>query len=217
LYKMEDYFKYLTHSREDVNWGLFLNVAGTANILADSQYPPTGHPKGYHFSWTNGRILQEYQINYITEGEGVMETVLERYQIKPGMVMLIRPNVWHRYRPIKSKGWKEHYIGFHGGFATQLIEKNIQLNRSPVIQIGFQENILGNFLEVINLVKAERPGYQQITAGLVVQILGQIVALIKNRNFNDSPIEHVLQKSCLLPSRKGRRKSGLLPPYPPHS
>jgi len=195
---MEDYFKYLTHNREDVNWGLFLNVAGTANIHAGSAYPPTGHPKGYNFNWTNGRILQEYQINYITEGEGVLETTSDRYQIKPGMILIIRPNVWHRYRPVKSKGWKEHYIGFYGDFAARLIEKNAQLNKSPVIQVGFHESILGNFLEVISRVRSERPGYQQISAGLVMQILGQIIALIKNRNFYDSPIESTIQKSCLI-------------------
>ncbi|MBN1158371.1 MAG: AraC family transcriptional regulator [Bacteroidales bacterium] len=195
---MEDYFKYLTHSHEDVNWGLFLNVAGTANILAGSEYPPTGHPKGYHFSWSNGRILQEFQINYITDGEGIMETSSEKYQIKPGMILIIRPNVWHRYRPVKSKGWKEHYIGFQGDFAARLIEKNEQLNKSPVIHIGFNEDILSRFLEVISLVKSERPAYQHISAGLVIQILGQIIALIRNKNFWDSPIENSIQKSCLM-------------------
>ena len=76
--EMEDYFKYLTHNREDINWGLFLNVAGAATIHAGNPYPPTGHPKGYHFNWTNGRILQEYQVNYITEGEGVLETASDK-------------------------------------------------------------------------------------------------------------------------------------------
>lgn len=195
---MEDYFKYLAHNLEDIQWGFYINVAGTANIHPGSEYPPTGHPKGYHFNWSKGRILQEYQINYITEGEGILETSSEKLQIRPGMIIVLRPNIWHRYKPVKSKGWKEHYIGFHGDFSSRIIENNILLTKSPVIHIGFHENILVNFLEVINLVKTERPGYQQISAGLIIQIMGQIVSLIKNKSFWDSPIENIIQKSCLM-------------------
>ncbi len=195
---MEDYFKYLTHNREDVNWGFFLNVAGTATIKPGSEYPPVGHPKGYHFTWENGRILQEYQVNYITEGEGIMETTIDRFSIKPGMIIILHPNLWHRYKPLKDKGWKEHYIGFNGDFAARIIEKNIHLRKSPIIHIGFQENILIDFLKIIDLVKTERPGYQQISSGLAIQILGQIITLIKNKNFRNSPIENIIQKSCLM-------------------
>ncbi|MBN2480776.1 MAG: AraC family transcriptional regulator [Bacteroidales bacterium] len=195
---MEDYFKYLTHNREDVNWGFFLNVAGTANIHPGSQYPPEGHPKGYHFTWENGRILQEYQINYITEGEGIMETATDRFTIKPGMVIILRPNLWHRYKPLEEKGWKEHYIGFNGEFASRMIEKNAHLRKSPIISIGFHEDILIDLLKIIDLVRAERPGYQQISSGLAIQILGQIISLIKNKNFWNSPIENIIQKSCLM-------------------
>ena len=71
---MEDFFKYLTASVEDKDWGIFLNVAGKSHIAPHTSYPPSDHPSGYSFSWKSGRILQEYQINYITEGSGIMET-----------------------------------------------------------------------------------------------------------------------------------------------
>jgi len=195
---MNDYFKYLTNNPEDKNWGLYLTVAGSASLSPGSSYPPLGHPKGYHFSWKKGRILREYQINYITDGEGFMETKQGKYHIKPGMILLLRPEMWHRYRPEEKKGWTEHYIGFKGEFASQLIEKNPLLSKEHIFDIGFHEDILGKFDEIINYVQEEKPGYQQIASGIVIQILGKIISITRNKSFNDSPIESLIQNSCLI-------------------
>jgi len=195
---MQNSFKYLTHNPEDKNWGLYITVAGSARVEPESDYPPTGHPTGYHFNWHNGRVLQEYQINYITEGEGLMETREGTYPVREGCVILLRPNVWHRYRPLKSTGWMEHYVGFAGEMADKMIKSSEWLNGSPVIQIGFQENIIHSFQDISNHAKTERPGYHQICSGLVMQILGQIISLKKNENFRHSMIEKAIQKACLI-------------------
>jgi AraC-like DNA-binding protein len=195
---MNNSFKYLTNNNEDTSWGLYLTVAGFTRVLPDSDYPPAGHPTGYNFTWQNGRILHEYQINYITEGGGIMETISGTYKINEGSVILLRPNLWHRYRPLKHKGWMEHYIGFKGEFADKMINNSEYLRESPVIQIGFQESIINNFQDILNHVKGEKPGYQQICSGLVMHILGQIISIKKNENFKRSHIEKTIQKACLI-------------------
>jgi AraC-like DNA-binding protein len=195
---MKDSFKYLTHNTDDTNWGLYLTVVGSAKVEPETEYPPSGHPTGYHFNWHNGRILQEYQINYITEGEGMMETREGSYPIREGSVILLRPNVWHSYRPSRQTGWMEHYIGFMGEIADKMVKSSDFLNDSPVLQIGFQEDIIHNFQDIFNQVKMERPGYHQICSGLVVHILGQLVSLKKNENFRHSLIEKTIQKACLI-------------------
>jgi AraC-like DNA-binding protein len=194
---MSDYFKYLTQSPEDKSWGFFLTVAGYAKVAPRATYPPAGHPSGYNFNWTKGRVLQEYQINYITEGEGIMETLVGSYPVKEGSILLIQPNMWHRYQPLKEKGWTEHYIGFNGEFASNII-KNMELFQdSPILQIGFQEKIIQDFHYIFNIVKSEKPGYQQICAGLAIYILGQIVSLKKNENIRSSKMESIIQKACM--------------------
>jgi AraC-like DNA-binding protein len=195
---MKDDFKYLTHNPDDTRWGLYLTVVGFAKVEPETDYPPTGHPTGYHFNWHNGRILQEYQINYITQGEGIMETREGSYPIKEGSVILLRPNVWHRYRPLRQTGWMEHYVGFMGEIADKIIKSSDLLNDSPVLQIGFQEDIIHFFQDIFNHVKTERPGYHQVCSGLVVHILGQLVSLKKNENFRHSLIEKTIQKACLI-------------------
>lgn len=195
---MNDTFKYLVHNSEDEAWGMYLNVAGIASIPLGADYPPKGHPRGYNFNWENGRILQEYQLNYITEGEGILETPDGEYEIKEGSVILIRPNQWHRYKPLKNRGWKEHYIGFNGSFAQNIFEVYRLSSDVPIINIGFEDKILHLFQDIFNLIGLEKPGYQQICSGLVIQILGIIVGIQRNISSSNSRVETVIQKACLI-------------------
>jgi AraC-like DNA-binding protein len=195
---MENNFKYLTHNPEDKRWGLYLMVAGSARIEPNTPYPPKGHPTGYNFQWNNGRVLQEYQLNYITEGEGIMETRKGRYHIKAGAIILLHPDLWHRYKPVRETGWFEHYIGFRGEMAEKLIKSSNVLRNMNVLQIGFHENILHDFNDIIVETKNEKPGYHQVCSGLVMHILGQIISLEKNKNFRHTPLESNIQKACII-------------------
>ncbi len=195
---MDNDFKYLTHIQDDENWGLYLMVAGFARIKPHVQYPPGGHPTGYNFNWKNGRVLQEYQINYITEGVGILETNSARYNIKAGSVILIHPNMWHRYRPNSETGWFEHYIGFRGEVAERIIKSSDTLKETSILHIGFHESVLRDFNEVIKEVTNERPGYHKVCSGLVMHILGQIISINKNLNFRHTQIENTIQKACLI-------------------
>lgn len=195
---MDNTFKYLTHSPEDKGWGLYMMVAGSAKIEPNTLYPPKGHPTGYNFEWNKGRILQEYQLNYITEGEGIMETKKARYHVRAGSIILLHPNTWHRYKPVKDKGWFEHYIGFRGEVAEQLIRASDILKDMNVLSVGFHENLLRNFNDIIVEARNERPGYHQVCSGLVVHILGQIISLEKNKNFMYTALAGDIQKACMI-------------------
>lgn len=194
---MENFFKYTTKSNEDKLWGLYLNVAGCANIPAGASYPPPGHPAEYSFNWENGRILHEFQINYITSGEGIFETRSGKYPVREGSVIIVFPGMWHRYRPSKA-GWKEHYIGFNGTFANHLFENEFFSGKNPVSHIGFNERLLQGFYELFDLVELEKTGYQQICSGLVIYILSTIISIKKNENFKGKQIEQTIQKACLM-------------------
>ncbi|MCY1719546.1 AraC family transcriptional regulator [Prolixibacteraceae bacterium Z1-6] len=189
----KEYFKYLTTAEDDINWGLYLNVAGSATIKPGTLYPPIKHPSEYFFDWESGRILQEYQLNYITEGTGIFENKHGKFNVKPGSLLLITPQVWHRYRPLIKTGWAENYIGFNGKIADELLKNKVFSSRQPVIQVGTKEEILDTYLKIIDLVEKERPGFQQIASGLVVQLLGYIVSFEKRKGLSGKPIAKVIE------------------------
>ena len=195
---MNNYFKYLPDNPEYLAWGIYITVAGAARVEPRSAYPPSKHPSGYHFNWNNGRILHEYQINYITEGEGLIETKEGQYNIKEGSIILIHPAMWHRYKPDEKTGWTEHYVGFSGELAKKMIGSYAPFTKTPVIQIGFQEDIVQLFNKIVDFVRDEKPGFQQICSGIIIQILGQIIASKRNENFRFGPLEKAIKKACII-------------------
>ena len=82
-------FKYLTTSDEDLSWGIHLTVAGSATITPGTLYPPAQHPSEYSFSWEGGRVLHEYQLNYISKGGGIFENQYGKFQVKEGSLLVI--------------------------------------------------------------------------------------------------------------------------------
>lgn len=191
---MKDYFKYLTSAEEDIDWGLYLNVVGAAKILPKTLYPPVEHPSEYFFSWDSGRILQEYQLNYITNGTGIYENKHGKFQVKQGSIMLVFPNEWHRYRPIRTNGWAENYVGFSGRIADELLKNKVFSPRQPIINCGIKEELIDTYLKIYELVEKERPGYQQIASGMVVKLLGYIVSFEKRKEFSGKYIAEVIEK-----------------------
>lgn len=192
---MRDFFKYLTAGEEDKKWGLYLCVAGKSEIAANTIYPSSKHPSGYYFTWKNGRVLNEYQINYITEGGGILENKRGRFIVKPGSLMIIRKNEWHRYRPNQDSGWVEHYIGFDGFFAQHFLLDNQILKGQSVIHSNLCEELIDTYYQIFDLAQMEEPGLHHIASGLIIKLLGHIVALEKRRDFNGKQIESIIQKA----------------------
>lgn len=192
---MKDYFTYLTPSEEDKSWGLYLNVTGTSRVKPYMAYPLKEHPSGYYFTWDKGRVLNEFQIIYITEGYGVLETRTNHYSLSPGSVMVIVPGLWHRYRPNKKTGWVENFIGFDGGFARHMLSNDLIKSSLPLIDIGLKEDLLQLYNKLFDSTQKAKPGYQQVASGDVVKLVGTLLSHIKNRDFSGKPIESIIENA----------------------
>ncbi|MGQ8337174.1 AraC family transcriptional regulator [Sunxiuqinia sp. A32] len=190
---MKDFFKYLTAGEEDKSWGLFLNVAGYFQAKGNQLYPPIKHPTGYHFNWDNGRILQEFQINYITEGNGILETNAGKFPVKAGSIFIIQPGVWHRYKPNNKTGWKEHYIGFAGEMGNQFLAHPLFSSHQPILNVGIREEIIDTYFKIFDLVHEEKPGFQQIASGLIVKLLGYLISFEKQKEFTGKRIASIIE------------------------
>jgi transcriptional regulator GlxA family with amidase domain len=52
-------------------------------------YPPIEHPPSHHFDWQHGRRLSEYQIVYVSEGAGTIETGKAAFRVAAGDAILL--------------------------------------------------------------------------------------------------------------------------------
>ena len=165
---------YLISSEQDELWGLTVTTVGHQKIAENVNYPPIDHPLGYYFDVQNGRILNEYQLLYITDGNGLFTygNDKESTLISEGKMFFLMPGVWHTYKPIENSGWNEYWIGFKGTIINKIVEEGFFLNKAPVFNIGLNERIVDLYLKAIEIANEERAGYQQALSGIVMHILG---------------------------------------------
>src|ERR1700761_3018864 len=122
---MINYYRYLPISEEDQHWGLSILNAGCTRIAANADYPYRQHPDHHYFTWSNGRVLDEFQVIYIASGEGSFESAsVPETAVQAGTVILLFPGEWHRFRPSRATGWDEYWVGFKGEVADNLFRRN---------------------------------------------------------------------------------------------
>lgn len=197
---MTNYYKYLPTSLEDEKWGIHVLSAGCNRIGANVVYPAAEHPAHHYFNWSNGRILDEYQIIYIPFGGGVFESVgCEHQQIKEGTILFLYPGEWHRFKPDPQSGWVEFWVGFKGVIIENIVEQNFLSRKNAVQEIGMSENVIQLFTNIIEITKEERTGYQPLVSGIVMHLLGEIHSLAKQQLYTGEEVtESIINKARII-------------------
>jgi AraC-like DNA-binding protein len=197
---MMNYYKYLPTSSEDERWGMHVLNTGCNKIDKHVAYPSPEHPAHHYFNWNKGRIMDEYQIIYITKGGGVFESINGGEQlIKQGTVIFLFPGEWHRFKPDSQTGWDEFWVGFKGDIIENIVHQNFIGKENAVLEIGLHETIIQLFLTIIEKTKAERTGYQPLVSGIVMYLLGEIHSLTKQqRFFGEDMTESIINKARII-------------------
>lgn len=192
--------KYIVSTEEDEIWGLVVTTVGHQAIAQGDTYPPKDHPAGYYFNVEKGRILNEYQLLYITDGNGVFTygDNKESYLITEGKMFFLMPGVWHTYKPLENSGWNEYWIGFKGDIIQKIVDGNFFVNRQPVFNIGLNERIIDLYIKAIEIANEERAGYQQALAGIVMHILGLMYYRDKTRDFDNEDLINKINKAKVI-------------------
>ena len=191
---------YPVTSEEDELWGLTVTTVGYQKIAENESYPPKDHPLGYYFNVDKGRILNEYQLLYITDGNGVFTFGNSKQScfITEGKMFFLMPGVWHTYKPLENSGWNEYWIGFKGKIIQNIVDEGFFINRAPVFNIGLNERIIDLYLKAIEIANEERAGFQQALSGIVMHILGLMYYRDKTRDFEDVELINKINKAKVI-------------------
>ena len=165
-------------SERDAEWGLTISTICKEHILPDESYPTRGHACGYYFYVDVGRTLDEYQLLYNVEGEGVFRsTHIKETVIKPGDMFLLFPGEWHTYHPNKDIGWKQYWIGFKGKNIDERVKAGFLSPEKPIYHVGFSVDIQMLYEEAYKTAIKEAPYSQQTLAGIVNHLIGLMYSL----------------------------------------
>lgn len=166
---------------QDKKWGFYINNLGRTVVERNTDYPSNDHPDNYVFTWDKGRVLNEFHLVLITNGEGIFESKeVGKTKISDGDLFLLFPGVWHRYKPLRKTGWTERWVGFSGYVAEQFFSNGFFRPNEPIIPKCNRSNVLNYFNKLFKLFDEEPFGYQRIASGVCLQLMAELHN-IKNR------------------------------------
>ena len=197
---MNDYSKYMSGTNVEEKWGLYIDTAGFSKVHAHQSYPKNcEHPSTHTFSWNNGRILRGHQLIYISRGGGIFESeFMEPKEISEGTCLFLHAGVWHRYKPNTDSGWDEYWIGFNGTYANDLMQNDFFNVKYPFIYAGLSHELLNLFHKLIETIQTAQSGYQQISAGIMLQILECLYSRSLYSGTTKSPTGRLIEKAKFL-------------------
>ena len=173
--------KYLLATERDAEWGLTISTVGREEIVPGEEYPTKGHADGYYFDIKKGRTLDEYQLLYQPEGEGVFSSAhLPETKIKAGDIFLLFPGEWHSYHPSSTKGWKSYWIGFKGKNINDRVKAGFLSPEKPIYHVGYSNEIIALYEEAYKTAQEEAAFVQQTLAGIVNHLIGKMYSLERN-------------------------------------
>jgi len=173
--------KYLLANERDALWGLTISTVGYEEIAPGDSYPTKGHADGYYFNIEKGRILNEYQLLYNPEGEGVFRSAhCEETRIKAGDMFLLFPGEWHSYHPLSNTGWKSHWIGFKGKNMDDRVKAGFLTPEKPIYHVGYSFVLESLYKRAYEEAVREAAYSQQLMAGIVNHLTGMMYSLERN-------------------------------------
>ncbi len=193
------FYKYLNITPLEERWGLYVTTVGYSKVEPHENYPNQEHPQSHQLTWNRGRILRDFYLIFISKGRGVFCSAFNNsIEVQEGSCFLLFPDVWHRYKPDIKSGWEEYWIGFHGYYADQFMNKDFFSRNQPCIHIGLDKDLLVLFNKILDRVKAALPGYSQQIAGITMEILGLVNTLYINKSLDHRPVEKLISKAKFL-------------------
>ncbi len=193
--KMSDYFRYLPACPELRLWGLGITASGFLRYPAGADYPHAEHPLDHRFAWEHGRVLDALQIVLITSGRGSLETqATGKCQIEAGMVFLLLPKTWHRYRPDPGTGWHESWIEVQGPVLNELVRGGV-LSPDSIVLRGAIEAGLEEVMNMIHQrIRNGVVGFHPELSAAALQVLAACVSITTTRT-EPSRLQHAINEA----------------------
>jgi AraC-like DNA-binding protein len=171
----ENFFVYFDIIR-DPKTPLYVTTVGKTFIPPRATYPYNWkeHPKKYTMNWDKGRVLDEYQFLFISEGSGRLRSFEGEFSITSDNLVVLVPGEKHRYVPNQETGWTEYWIGFGGTIPNAwttggLLEKVITIY--PILN---HMEMLTAFEEAINFARNRRYALQTLIASCTTRIFAYL-------------------------------------------
>jgi AraC-like DNA-binding protein len=197
----DSFLHYLPYSEEDERLGMVCTNAGCINIKPNTIYPPNKNEHPVLFRQVaEGRTLPEFQMVYITEGEGVFSVEDCTYTVTPGSMLLILPGIRHKYKPVYEIGWHEYWVGFKGDIFFNMFRQDIFSRGHSFFEIGLRDHIILTFNNIFDEVRTQQPLYQLKACAGILSLIAEVLTH-ERRQEQPNYYQTIVEKAkCLMES-----------------
>jgi AraC-like DNA-binding protein len=193
------FFHYLPYSEEDEKMGMVCTCAGNIDTPPNTIYPPnkSAHPVAFR-AVDEGRTLPEFQLIYISAGEGIFSAEGTTYFVKPGSMLLLLPGMKHFYKPRYDIGWHEYWVGFTGTFFKNMVKEGMLSKERIFFKIGLHDHVFAIFNRIFEELRLQRPLFQMRVCSQVFLLLAEILS-DERRKEHPTHLQKIVEKTkCLI-------------------
>jgi len=151
------------------------------------------------FSPTKGRIISEYQLIYLTKGQGTFfcETLGRDngVKVKAGDAFMLFPGEWHTYYPDRETGWEEFWIDFIGEIPDEWVMQGLLKKSEPVFHVGINQELIKKYTDASEVLQRQKSSYQQSLCGICVNIICDVFYRNRNHQFEQNHVSGIIDYS----------------------
>ena len=172
-----DYYSYFSITPRDRDWGLYLTAAGRQTEGPGIERDM--HPVGYEYTWEQGRVFADvYSAVLFVEGCKVEfeSEIAGKYEVAKGDLVLLCPNVWHRYRVNPNIRTTQLWFAFGGSQVRSWQDHQLFSPQHPVLSIGMLDDVVKPYQRLLGCLGEQTPALQQRLAACAMEVVGAALA-----------------------------------------
>lgn len=163
---VQQYFH--TPSREELNSSIYITWAGHRVCTSEHIIGP--------------RILNNYKIVYVIKGYGTLEQENKIFNIGPGDVFTLFPDVKHFYYANPSNPWEIMWVSFNGNVCKEIFRSINLMPDIPVLVGSFSQRLVDFLKKIIfNLGASDEPHALKST-GFLYLLFSEMLEISKQNN-----------------------------------
>lgn len=187
----EGYFQYLPRTQHDQVSGFYVTDFGWTKVQPNMPYPPWQHPSEFAFPKKDSRQLDEYQLIYITHGQGTFWSAeTGELPIQPGSALLLFPGIRHKYSPDPETGWTEQWFGFKGDVASRIMDYYFTPEH-PLFHIGLMPDVTHLFEKIRGSSQKYSTGLRRLISITAHEILIRLQIATETNKADDNEIRQL--------------------------